>query len=111
MFKLNRKLNIASGVFVTLVSLSNISAAQNVAMHPDDLDRFVVDCKLKEQQIAMLQSMRQSRNDIAAARVNNAFKPWTVITDPRNYNYHSQVGSGRVNWLIDQLLMQLRDYC
>lgn len=75
------------------------------ATHPDpsrvpmatvDLNHFVVDCRRKEEQVAMLQAMRQSRDEQFGSRMRAMFNPlgWTsdhdvAFNNPNKYiNYH-----------------------
>lgn len=74
-----------------------------------DLDTFRVNCKIKKQQVAMLQQMKMSADDMLFAKVFNLSRPWEQFTDGERYYTRSQSGSGRTNWLIDQLLMELRE--
>lgn len=46
-----------------------------------DLNHFVVDCRIKQQQVDMLQSMRQSRDEQFAARVRTMFQPFAWTSD------------------------------
>ena len=106
----SRQLKLASGIFVTIVSLFSISGCgtvHNTSMAAADLNYFQVNCKLKAEQIVMLQSMRASPDEQLIARVSNAVQPWQVITNKDAYNQKQQIGSSRTNWLINQHLMAL----
>ena len=108
----SRQLKLASGIFVTIVSLFSISGCgtvHNTSMAATDLNYFQVNCKLKAEQIVMLQSMRASPDEQLIARVSNAVQPWQVITNKDAYNQKQQIGSSRTNWLINQHLMALRE--
>ena len=112
----DRKLSIVFGICVITASLFSTGCATKVAqsrppMEVADLDKFVVDCRLKEQQMAMLQSMRQNRYDAFDARIANISKPWTSLTNPQQYAHNQNISSGQTNWMINQHLMTLRDYC
>jgi hypothetical protein len=74
-----------------------------------DLSYFQVDCRIKAQQIAMLQSMRTTPDEQLIARVSNAVQPWKAITDNRVYIENQQIGSTRTNWFINQHLMALKE--
>ena len=74
-----------------------------------DLDTFVVNCKLKKQQIAMLGQMRMSADDMLFARFRNVSQPWEQFTNEEQYTNRIYSSSGRTNWMINQLLMELKE--
>jgi len=100
---------VVSGIFVITAILCNTGCGtvQTKPMAAEDLDYFQVDCRKRTEQIAMLQSMRSTRDDKMFARVGNMLQPWQVITDPDAYNNRHSVGLGRSNWLLNQKLMEL----
>lgn len=78
-------------------------------MATEDLDRFYVDCSRKEQQIALLQSMRSSRDDQFLARLSNALQPWQAFGQDPDYRLRQDIGRSMTNWQINQNLMRLRN--
>ena len=66
-----------------------------------DLNYFQIDCKKKEQQIRMLQSMRQTPDEQVSASFGNMLQPWKVITDPSVFQQRAEIGSGAINWQIN----------
>jgi putative AlgH/UPF0301 family transcriptional regulator len=76
-----------------------------------DLDWFQVNCRLKEQQIAFLQSQRQTSNERLAAGGQRLLTPWKVITDPATFQQQTVIHNGYHNWSINQLLLQLANNC
>ena len=97
-----------SGIFVTLAILcSGCASTSQQPMAAYDLDYFQVTCSQKAQQIAMLQSMRSTRDDRLFARASNALQPWLIITNPGQYNENISRGSNRTDWLLNQKLMEL----
>lgn len=79
-------------------------------MSAHDLNYFRIDCSKKEQQIAMLQSMRQSGDEQLEAQVSNMAQFWTVFTDPVGYQRRQDIASGNINKQINYNLQHLR-YC
>ena len=77
-------------------------------MESVDLNWFVPDCRIAAQQVAMLQSMRQSRDQRFTASLTNSVTPWRIVTDPRSYAHNVDQASGQINWMIDQHLLRLR---
>jgi len=84
-----------------------VSLFSGCATHPDpsrvpmatvDLNYFQVDCRRKDEQVAMLQAMRQSRDEQFASRMRAMVNPfvWTsdhdiAYNNPNKYiNYHLQ---------------------
>lgn len=69
---------------------------QRIPMSTKDLNYFQVDCRIKDQQVAMLQSMRQTRDEQFVSHMRSMFNPfvWTIDHDvahnnPNKYiNYH-----------------------
>ena len=74
-----------------------------VPMSPVDLNHYQINCKLKDQQVAMLQSMRQSKNDIFAARMR-------AMTQPFAWGPDHDIANGNANHYIDFHLRHL-SYC
>ncbi len=77
-------------------------------MSAHDLNYFRIDCSRKEEQIRMLQSMRQSRDEQLMAVVTNAVTFWTAFTDPQTYDTRAEIGSGEINKQINYNLQHLR---
>ena len=101
------------GICVTLAILCNAgcSTVQQTPMGFQDLDHFKINCKKKGEQIAFLQSMRPTRDEKLLAGFSAMFQPWTYITDPYGHDSKRAVSTGRSEWVINQLLMELRDNC
>jgi hypothetical protein len=103
----------AFGVCVTLAVLltTGCSTVQRTPMGFADLDHFQINCKKKAEQIAFLQSMRPTNDEKLFAGLSTIFQPWNYVTDPYGYDSNRAVSTGRSEWLINQLLMELRDNC
>ena len=103
----------AFGVCVTLAILltTGCTTAQRTPMAFVDLDHFQINCKKKAEQIAFLQSMRPTNDEKLFAGFSTALQPWTYVTDPYGHDSSRAVSTGRSEWLINQLLMELRDNC
>jgi hypothetical protein len=76
-----------------------------------DLDHFQVNCKKKAEQIAFLQSMRPTPDEKLLAGFGAMLQPWAYVTDPYGQDSKRAVSTGRSEWVINQLLMELRDNC
>jgi hypothetical protein len=108
-----RKSKLVSGLFATIAILfstgcANLSAPHRT-MNYNDLEWFVVDCRQKRQQIAMLQAMRPTRDEKLFARLNNELLFWEPFTNPEKFQQRNQIASSRVDWLINQHLLRLRE--
>lgn len=79
-------------------------------MSYQELNYFQVDCKRKQQQVEMLQNMRQSREEMASAATTNLFQPWTAVTDPRGFYERQKASEGGINKQINYNLFLL-SYC
>lgn len=101
---------LAFGVFVILASLCNTATAQPV-MSAQDLEYFRIDCRIKEQQMLFLQSLRSTPDQRLVAGLTNVVTPWRVFTDPASYRQQVQVHNGNTNWLITQLVIRLSREC
>ena len=98
---------IVFGMCVMFASLCSGCATQidpnRVPMSTVDLNHFQIDCRIKEQQVAMLQSMRQSNQDIFASKLRSMAQPFSWGTD-------HDIAHGNVNGYLDYHLNQL-GYC
>ena len=101
------------GICVTLAILltTGCSTVQRTPMGFADLDHFKVDCRKKGEQIAFLQSMRPTNDEKLFAGLSTIFQPWNYIVDPYGHDSNRAVSTGRSEWVINQLLMELRDNC
>ena len=102
-----------SGICVTLAILltTGCSTVQRTPMAFVDLDHFKINCKKKAEQIAFLQSMRPTPDEKLFAGLSTVFQPWNYIVDPYKHDSNRAVSTGRSDWAINQLLMELRDNC
>ena len=101
------------GLCAIIVSLCSACATGTPGAQPmsyQDLNYFQVDCKRKQEQVEMLQSMRQNRDQMVSAQTTNMFKPWTAITDPQGFNERQQAAQGGINKQINYNLFLL-SYC
>lgn len=110
---MNIKPNFAhvSGICVTLAILCSGCASAVAPMNFSDLDHFQIDCSRRNEQIALLQSMRSTPDDRLLARASNALQPWQMFTNPDAYYNRAAMGSNQSDWVINQKLMALRDDC
>lgn len=99
---------LAFGVFVTIVSVSSLASS---SIPTADLNYYKIDCRIKEQQIAFLQSLRSTRDEELRAGVINFFVPWQVITNRDQYRQRADVHNRTSNWTINQLLLRLAHDC
>lgn len=100
------------GIFATiaiLFSATGCTTAQHRSMSYQDLNYFKVDCRIKTQQIAMLQSMRPTADEKIIARFNNVAHPWQQVTNPNEFYHRHNLGSNRIDWMINQHLMALKE--
>ena len=71
----------ACGIIVSLCSGCATGVPSAGSIHADELDYFQVDCRIANQQRAMLESMRPTSEEIAMNRLNPlAFKQGDVVT-------------------------------
>lgn len=78
-------------------------------MWKQDLNTFRYDCKRRDEQIAMLQSMRKSQDEIFAARMRTYLQPWKMFSDPDVYDADWNVGHANTNKYIDFHLRRLSE--
>ena len=74
-----------------------------VPMATIDLNHFQIDCGRKEQQVVMLQSMRQTRDENFAARMR-------AMAQPLSWNENHDIAYSNPNKYINHHLRQL-SYC
>lgn len=70
-------------------------------MSATDLNYFQPDCRIKQQQIEMLQSMRQSPDEQLFARIHNVTNFWHSFTRPDEYVRRAEIGAGEINRQIN----------
>ena len=102
------------GIFVIIASLcsgcATASRPDRVPMHTRDLNHFAINCSIKEQQVAMLQSMRQTGDERMVAGFVSML-PWAKFTNPGEYKQNVDVHNGRLNWMINFHLNVLATQC
>lgn len=106
-----RKSRIAFGAFVIIASVFSTGCATRHPMPVADLEYFQIDCRIKHQQVAWLQSMRTTPDDRLLAGVANILAPWKVITDPHGRYQKNAMHIGQSDWLINQHLMSIGRNC
>lgn len=93
---------------IIAIGLSIAAVAQASDYSVVDLNYFHVDCRIKQQQIEFLQSLRPTPAERGNSGLLNMLMPWKVITDSNTYENRAHHASGRTDWMINQLLMELR---
>ena len=108
---MNKAVHTTVRVFGTCVMFASLSSGcasyvepGRVPMSTVDLNTFQIDCKLKVQQVAMLQSMRQNRNDTFMAQMKS-------MTDPFTWSVNHDIAYGNPNKYIDYHLYNLNNHC
>jgi hypothetical protein len=95
------------GMCVMCVALFSGCASQidpnRVPMSTVDLNTYQINCRLKDQQVAFLQSMRQSRDEQFAASMRSMFRPFS-------WTHDHDIAHNNPNKFIDYHLNQL-SYC
>ncbi len=75
-------------------------------MSVDSLNHYQVDCSKKEEQIHFIQSMRPTEPQRNMAAIV-ATVPFAWMGDVGNYSGQREVASGRKDWMLNQILMEL----
>ena len=83
-------------IAASLFSGCATSRPDRVPMAHDQLNHFVRDCRQKANQVAMLQNMRQTRDERTMAAQHRQLQ---------------DIGSGQTNWYIDYHLQMLAREC
>lgn len=115
MIKPKLRFAIAFGLCVTIASLSS-GCATHVNPHrvPPDIEHlnsgFQLDCSRKQQQIDMLQSMRQSGDETLEAYLRVMLQPWRIFSAAADHQIDVDIAYGNPNKYINYHLNQLR-YC
>ena len=76
------------------------------SMSTKQLNHYQVDCSIKEEQVRFIQSMRPSNAERNMADII-ATVPFAWIADVGNYSGQREVSSGRKDWMLNQILMEL----
>jgi len=106
----SRKSRLVFGMFAMLAILCS-GCSTTKPMGYNDVNYYQMDCAKKNEQIAMLNSMRSSRDDRAMAKLRNIFQPWLQITDPTEYTNNYYQGTGRTDAYIDYKIQDLLTFC
>jgi hypothetical protein len=77
-------------------------------MAATDLNYFQPDCRIKQQQIEMLQSMRQTPDEQLMAYGKNITHFWHKYTQPDEHRRRAEIGTGEINRQINYNLQLLR---
>jgi hypothetical protein len=72
-------------------------------MNTADLNHYQINCKIKDQQVAFLQSMRQTREEQFGAHMRSMIRPFS-------WTHDHDIAHNNPNQLIDFWLNQL-SYC
>lgn len=108
---LGRKSKLGFGAFVIVASLFNSGCATRSQMSEADLDNYVIDCAIKEQQIAFLHSQRLTATEQRTRAYQNILSPFQALVAPAAASEIRAQGTGRTNWLINQKLMLISRNC
>jgi hypothetical protein len=111
---MSRKSALVSGICVTLAILCSgcaTSVPTSKQMSYQSINSFQTDCARKNEQIAMLNNMRSTRDDRSLAKLKNIFQPWLQFTDPDQYTDNYYQGSGRTDAYIDYMIQDLINFC
>jgi len=104
------QLNIVFGAFVIIVSLlttaCSTTSAPTYSMTTESLNHYQVECSKKAEQIRFIQSMRPSESQRNMAAIITTV-PFAWMADVGNYSGQKQVASGRKDWMLNQILMEL----
>lgn len=103
-----QSINVKFGVFAitAIVFLSGCSVAPT-RMDRESLDYFVVDCRYKEQQLNFVRAQRVTGGQAATAQIVGLLTPWKAVTDPEGAQKNYDVGYGRHDWQLNQILHEL----
>ena len=101
---------VTSIVFGTTVIIADTSLA-NEPMNWNDLNHFVINCEMKQEQIEFLNSFRTTKGERTWNLFQWKFMPWQAVTDPKGYQKNKQQAIGGYDWLINQHLHTLATQC
>ena len=80
-------------------------------MSEADLDNYVIDCAIKQQQIEFLHSQRLTATEQRTRAYQNILTPFWALVDPDGAAKIQAQGTGRTTWLINQKLMLISRNC
>jgi hypothetical protein len=92
------------GLFVLSVSLSSLvgcASSYREKFTTQDVIHFEVDCKIKDQQLAYLKSIKRSRSETQMAALEVATLGPLFAKD---YEYKKSLSQQHVNWWIDNVI-------
>lgn len=71
-------------------------------MAVQDLNWFQIDCSRKAEQVAMLQSMRQTTDELIASKLRLMSQPWNLGSGV-NYDYVSGNPNNYINFHLERI--------
>jgi len=82
------------------------TTAPTYSMGVEQLNHYQVDCSKKAEQIKYIQSMRPTNPQRNIAAVISSI-PFAWMLDVGNYSDQRHVASGKKDWMLNQILMEL----
>jgi hypothetical protein len=96
------------GKYVLLASLCSLTAcASNMPMPVEGMKEFRADCSKAEEQVAWLNSMRQSDGSMIASRLSGG------LLGPAHSDFQANqdIGNHTINWWVDTNIRQVYRKC
>jgi len=94
---------------VLISGCATSAAQQNVSYQ--DLNYFVINCSMKEEQIRFLNSQRLTKDQKLMARFQAAFIPFAKFLTPDAHARNFSGGWGQNDRMINQILRELDNNC
>lgn len=80
-------------------------------MYTEDLDRFVVDCNRRNEQVRFLLGQLSTDDDRLLAWWTNYMDPFGPLRSNPDVQLRLDIHSRMVNWQVGQNLLHIKRYC
>lgn len=107
--------SIACGLSAVIASVSLAGCAGlpyiNRPMYTEDLDRFVIDCSKRNEQVRFLLSQISTKDDRLLAWWTNYMDTFGPVSNNPDYGLRADIAFRMTNWQIAQNLQHIKFYC
>jgi hypothetical protein len=94
-------------IAVSLCSLIGCASPYREKVYSNDMSNFFPDCRIRNQQVAFLKTLKAGRSEMQTAQMELAlFGPFT--TDP---HYKTQLANGDLNYHIQRAIERVEIIC
>ena len=80
-------------------------------MYTEDLDRFVIDCSRRDQQVQFLLGQISTRDDRLLSWWTNYMDPFGALRSNPDHQLRTDIAFRMTNWQVGQNLLHIKKFC